>query len=205
MLTARRPAEPRERMKENERWAGHIVFLTITSAIAASLIVALAAIFADPGKISGLLSKILILLAALCVIAALGASLWASVQLSNYLVSTDSLSSTDRTNEAAKVTKYSAVALLTLFVSAVLLFCFLFFVTLFAKEKESSMAPTSWPSSATEAARTAAELNRNPAREPIRARIACGLRLHAIDATSARSPPAVRQGSMIDCAHGGFG
>jgi hypothetical protein len=38
MLRIRAPAKPRETMKENERWAGHITFLTITSALAAALI-----------------------------------------------------------------------------------------------------------------------------------------------------------------------
>jgi hypothetical protein len=86
------PTNPRERMKENERFAGHIVFLTVGSAISAALIAALAAIFADPGKIRSLDAKHVILGVGFSAVVGLVASLWASVKLSNYLVQADELS-----------------------------------------------------------------------------------------------------------------
>jgi hypothetical protein len=117
---------PRERMKENERFAGHIVFLTIGSAISAALIAALAAIFADPGKIRSLDAKHVILGVGFFAVVGLVASLWASVKLSNYLVWADDLSAGDRHKKAGQVTIYSGLASFALGISAVLLLLFLY-------------------------------------------------------------------------------
>jgi Na+/melibiose symporter-like transporter len=114
-------------MKENERFAGHIVFLTIGSAISTALIAALAAIFADPGKIRSLDAKHVILGVGFFAVAGLVASLWASVKLSNYLVSADEASTDDRRKEkAAQVTIFSGLASFALGASAVLLLIFLY-------------------------------------------------------------------------------
>jgi hypothetical protein len=120
------PTNPRERMKENERFAGHIVFLTIGSAISAALIAALAAIFADPGKIHSLDAKHMILGVGFFAVVGLVSSLWASVKLSNYLVWADDLLADDRQKKAGQVTIYSGLASFALGISAVLLLLFLY-------------------------------------------------------------------------------
>jgi hypothetical protein len=113
-------------MKENERFAGHIAFLTINSAISAALIAALGAIFADPGKIHSLDAKHTIIGVGIFAVLGLAASLWASVKLSNYLVWADELLAEDRRKKAAQVTRFLGVALFALGTSAVLLLIFLY-------------------------------------------------------------------------------
>jgi hypothetical protein len=142
MLRPKAPAKPREAMKENERWAGHITFLTITSALAAALIAAFAVIFADPSKIPDVFAKILILLSALFVIVTLGFSLLASAHLSNYLVSSDQQSSAKRVQIGANITRAAGAAFFSLFISGVLLLAFLFWVVLFTSDGNPTQSST---------------------------------------------------------------
>ena len=141
MLRARTPAKPREQMKENERWAGYIVFLTVTSAIAAALIAGLAAIFADPSKIPSFFSKGIVLLAALAVLITLVLSVYASVQLSNYLVWYDQWSASQRKEFGDKVSWYSGAAFIALLLGAGILFIFLL-VALFVEGPATPVGPS---------------------------------------------------------------
>ncbi len=132
MLIRKSPAALRPKMKENERWAGHITFLTITSALAAALIAAFAAIFADPDKIpDDTTARALILLAALFVISTLGLSLWASAGLSNYLILSDQMSYAERLKRGAKITFRAGAAFIILFISSVFMLAFLSWVAFF--------------------------------------------------------------------------
>jgi hypothetical protein len=111
MLRTKVPPKPREQTKDNERWAGHITFLTITSALAAALIAAFGVIFADPDKItSDTCAKVLILLAAFFSIVTLGCALWASAKLSDYLIWSDHTSVAERHPMAKRITRFAGGA-----------------------------------------------------------------------------------------------
>jgi hypothetical protein len=135
MLRVKQPAKPREVMKEHERWAGHITFLTITAALAAALMAAFAAIFADPGKIHG--PKFLIVGAAFLAMLTLFFAIVASVHLSNYLVWCERLTASERTERARKITFASGAAFYCLGLSSFALFVFFCF-TAFSPATESN-------------------------------------------------------------------
>ena len=147
MLSGRAPSRPREPMKESERWTGHVVFLTITSALAAALIAAFAAIFSDPDKIPGTGAKVLIVLAALFVVISLGTSLLASARLANYLIRADGMSWTERSARGAGITRVAGVAFFALFFSAAALLVFLVWVAFAADHVPPTSTGTAAPGS----------------------------------------------------------
>lgn len=114
------PANP-ERMKENERWAGHIMFLTIAAALAAGLIAAIGTILADPAKIAGPSARYLVWAAAFFAVVTLGAAVIAAANLSNFLILSDQWSADERKRGSDRITQAAGIAFFALTASAVAL------------------------------------------------------------------------------------